>query len=361
MQKKRIIITDFYPMRKLENYECLSLTRVAVARNVFMPQLNPFNYEVGIFGIDFRYKPCKNSEIEAVCRMHIRVWKDFLNIFPQVFEEKKPLEFLQKNIGIRCTRNNEDDAPGLLLKIRENLETGMPIIVYCNPYHLHYTDYYQTEPGGAFRTYHQLVVFGISPGENKVWVYDPTLKNYYGVITLKEFADAVEDGNGIENFEGPIYSGLQYNGKKFTDINSELLINALEYYLKSEDGRIQPRVLAFFKDITALYHAAPGDDYRNKLLEFASFTLRRFGYKRLYWWDFLEYYKKIAGFQTIAKENDDLKEYIDRLFGIPNVLYTNTLKKKKKLDPEKLTAKMQLLLEEETSIIGSLYTKLKKG
>lgn len=348
-------------MRQLGNYECASLTNVAVARNVFLPQLNPFNYEVGVFGIDFRYKPCKGSEIEAICHSNIRVWKDFLHIFPQIVGEKETLEFLKEKIGIQCSRNNETNVQSLILKMQENLESNMPLIVYCNPYHLEYTDYYQTEPGGAFRTYHQIVVFGISRWEDKVWIYDPTLTNYYGVISLKDFSSAIEDGNGIENFEGPVYTTLDYDGKKFSDMNRELLMDSLDYYFNSKDAQIQQKVLAFFHDFTNLYHGFPNDDYRNKLLEFGFFVFRRFGTKRLHWWDFLEYYRNIKEINHISEENAAFKAHIDRLFAIPNILYTNSLKKKKKLNLERLGIKLERLLEEEKSIFRSLNAKLKKG
>jgi hypothetical protein len=359
MNTKRIIITDFTPMRKVENYDCASLSIVAVARNVFLPRLNPFNYEVGTFQLGFDYLRDKWEGKKKLLPLDIRSWKDFRDFF-HIPVIQRVSNFLEEKIGIKCTKHKQENARAFIHTLEENLGNGLPTIVCCNPFHLYYTDYYQKNPGGLLQNYHQLVVYGISREERKVWVYDPTLKNYSGPIDLTDFIRAVEDPGGIENFEGIVIYTLHYNGKIFNDINRELLVGSLEYYLHGEDTRIKENLLLFFSDFTACFNHLPQADYRNKLLEYGFFAIRQVAFKRLHWWDFFEYYKNLEGTGSLTKISASFKVCVDEILGISNILFTNSLKKKKNLNLEKLAAKLESAIDGEKIIFCSLYEKLQK-
>ncbi|MGD2088532.1 MAG: hypothetical protein PVH61_20310 [Candidatus Aminicenantes bacterium] len=357
MAKKQYIITDFYPMSKLENFHCATLVIVAIARNLFLPGLNPYNFEVGTFGIDFDYTPCDREAIEQICHSTIRTWKDFLIFFPSL--DKKFSRFLEKRIGIKYLKNMETNIENLIGKLENHLEIGLPVIVYCNPYSLDYSEYFGKTPGGLFQTYHHIIVFGMNRLNNKVWVYDPTLNNYYGVISLENLIKAIEDERGIDDFEGYIQSTLQHNGKTFNDINHELLMGSLDYYLNREHSRIKEKMLIFFENFIALYSNLPADDSKHKLLELGFFIFKSIAFRRLHWWEFLEYYQRLKDIDYISEENAAFKVHIDELFGISNILYTNSLKSKKNLNLERLMTKLQLIMEKENSIFCALYEKLK--
>jgi hypothetical protein len=359
MKTKRMIITDFYPMRKVENYDCLSMAIVAVARNIFLPELNPFNYEVGIFGIGIEYDHLKWERQEKAVQIDIRNWMDFRDIFQILFVNRN-FVLLEKSIGLKCIKRESSNGEALIVELEENLENALPTIVCCNSYHLHYTDYYQRNPGGLFRTYHQIIVYGISRLENKVWIYDPTLKNYYGPIDLRNFIRAVEDDRGIADFQGIINITLHYNGKIFDNMNRELLQDSLNHYLSGEGTRINENLLLFFNDFIYCYTHLTSPDHRNKLLEYGFFTLRDIAIKRQHWWDFLEYYKKRENLDHILDEFNAFKVYLDELFEISNILYTNSLKKKKNLNLERLATKLEAAIDNEKSIFRSLNTKLNK-
>ena len=217
MKRKRILIADFYPIKRLENYDCTTLSIVAIAKNRFLPSLNPYNYEIGTISIYFDYQVGRLVKIDKNLYSDIRNWKEFRSIFP-VETRSKAFEFLEKNLGMKYEKHQENDTGGLLLQVARNLQDNRPVIVPCNPFHLPYSEHYQRRPGGLLGSYHSMVVFGISPDEGKLWIYDPTFENYFGPISLDDFVKSIEDKEGIDNFEGNIYCTLAYNEKKFNDI-----------------------------------------------------------------------------------------------------------------------------------------------
>jgi hypothetical protein len=360
MQKNRILIADFYPMREFENFNCTTLTIVAVARNLFLPELNPLNFEIGTFSIDFDYDHAKLADIEEIRHYELRRWKDFKRFVPILFLEKEAFDSLAKNLGITYIKHKQESAAALLRQVENHLENGSPVIVPCNAYHLHYAEYYRKVPGGVFNSYHNMVVYGISRKENKVWVYDPTLKNYQGFIGVEDFINAVEDDNGIDNFEGFIYYTLSYNGVEFDDMNRELLLGALDFYLNQKKGDIKEKLLIFFNDFIYLYNNLLIVDHKNKLLEFGFYVFRELAFRRTHWWDFLEYYQTLADYDWISEENAAFKVQIDKLFGISNKFYANSLKEKKKLSLDDSMNKLEEAMSREKIILHRLYEKIKK-
>ena len=117
MQKKRIIIADFYPMREFENFNCTTLTIVAVARNLFFPELNPLNFELGTFSIDFDYDHGKLADIEEIRHYDLRRWKDFRRFVPILFLEKEAFDCLEKNLGITYLKHKKESVENLLLQL----------------------------------------------------------------------------------------------------------------------------------------------------------------------------------------------------------------------------------------------------
>lgn len=358
MNKKRVLITDFSPMRPLENYNCDTLNIVAAAKNTFLPELNPFNYEIGIFAINFDYDHNQLTEVEQINESNLRGWKDF-NYFFEIQPENEYFALLEKNFGLKYLKYKEERVEDLLLQVEKNLERGSPVIQACNPYHLFYTDFYQKNPGGLFQRYHYIVVYGISRLDNKVWIYDPTLNNYNGVISLNDFINTIEDKRGIDDFEGFIYFNLQYNGKEYDDMNRELLLWALDYYLNHKKNQLKEKLLIFFKDYIYYYNNLSLENFKNKLLEFGFFIFKEVAYRRLHWWDFLEYYKNLEDIDHIQEEIDAFKGNVDKLFNLPNALYANSLKVKKKINLENLMNKLARVIDEEEMIFSSLYEKIK--
>lgn len=358
MNRKRILISDFYPMRPLENYDCDTLTIVAAAKNTYLPELNPFNYEIGIFGINFDYDHSQLEPVEKINDNNLNSWKDF-NFHFEIQPDNEYYELLEKNFGLRYLKHKQDNVEGLIEQVEKNLENNCPLIVACNPYHLPYTEHYQKNPGGLFRSYHYFVVFGISRTDKKVWIYDPIFGNFHGVISLEAFINALEDRQGIEEFEGLLYFTLGYNGKTFEDINRELSIWALDYYLNSKKKQVKEKLMLFFNDIIHYYNNFSSMDYKNKLLEFGFFIFRGLTFKRLHWWDFFQYYQNIEEICHIQEEMDAFKANTDRLLSIPNILFSYTLKEKTKLNLEKLKDKLAEVLDQERCIFTSLYEKIK--
>jgi hypothetical protein len=358
MSQKKILIRDFYPMRPLENYQCDTLTIVAAARNAFLPELNPFNYEIGIFSINFDYDHGQLVPVEKINNSNLREWKDFNYLF-ELQPDNEYDEMLLENFGLKYIKNKAKDVPGLLGQVGKHLEIEIPVIVGCNAYHLFYTEYYQKTPGGMFGDYHHVVVYGISPGDNQVWIYDPTLENFNGDIPFSEFTMALEDERGIENFEGLVYYTFEYNGKEFDDINRELLLWALHYYINDKGKRIKEKLLEFFNDFTHYYYNLPLLEYKNKLLEFGFFIFRILFARRLHWHDFFDYYKNLEERDDLQEDIDAFKTNVDRLFTIPTTFYANSLKENKKLNLEGLKARLEQAMIEEEHIFHRLYKKIK--
>lgn len=358
MNRKRILISDFYPMRKLEDYHCDTLTVVAVARHAFLPELNPFNYEIGIFSINFDYDHQQLVPVEKINNSNLRIWGDFNYLF-ELQPDNDYSEILKKNFGLNYIKNKVEGIDLYIRRLEEHLEAGSPVIACCNSYHLHYTDYYQTTPGGMFQAYHHIVVYGISQEDNKVWIYDPTLTNYYGTIPLDRFIKALEDERGIDIFEGLIYYMLEYDGKEFRDINRELLLWALDYYLDKRKEQVKEKLLLFFNDFIYYFNNFSSTEFKNKLLEFGFFIFRGLALRRQHWCDFFQYYKNLEDIPHIQEETDAFLANNDKLFSIANTLYSYTLKDKKNLKLGKLMDKLALIGDEEKRIFRSFYEKIK--
>jgi len=360
MTGKKTLIHDFYPMRHLENYDCYTLNIVAVAKNTFLPELNPFNYEIGIFGINFDYDHSRLVPVENISNNNLKSWKDFDYLF-EIPPDNEYYNLLEKNFGLKQIKFKETSTESLIDQAEKNLENNSPMIVACNPYHLFYTEHYRKNPGGFFHAYHYIVLYGIDRAERKVWIYDPMFGNYYGIIPLEAFIDALEDKRGIENFEGSIYFTLEYNGKNFADINRELLMWALDYYLDKKKKQLKEKWLLFFNDFIYYFNHFSAMEFKNMLLEFGFYIFRILAIKRLHWWDFFQFYQRLEESFGIQEEMDAFKANIDKLLSIPNTLYSFTLKEKKNLKLEKLMDKLASMLDEEDSVLHSLYEKIKGG
>ncbi|MCU0285839.1 MAG: BtrH N-terminal domain-containing protein [Acidobacteria bacterium] len=345
-------------MRKMEDYHCDTLTIVAVARYAFLPELNPFNYEIGIFSINFDYDHSRLVPVEKINDSNLRTWEDFNYLF-ELQPDNDYDEILKKNFGLSYIKNKVEKSDLYISRLEEHLEAGSPVIACCNSYHLPYTEYYQKKPGGNFQAYHHIVVYGINRQENHVWIYDPTLTNYAGNISLDHFIQALEDERGINAYEGLIYFCLEYDGKEFNDINRELLLWALDYYLDKKTKQIKEKLLLFFNDFIYYYKNFNSIEFQNKLLEFGFFFLRTLGLRRQHWGDFLQYYKNLEDINHIQEDLDAFKANNDKLLSIPNTLYAYTLKNKNNLKFENLADKLVSICDEEERIFRSLYEKIK--
>jgi hypothetical protein len=344
-------------MRPLENYDCDTLTIVAAARHAFLPELNPFNFEVGTFSIDFDYDHGQLTEVEQINDNNLRGWKDFNYLF-ELQPDSDYHTFLEKNFGLKYIKRKVKTLEEFLGEVEKYLEADCPVIACCNAYHLFYTEYYQTVPGGMFQAYHHIVVYGISRDDNQVWIYDPTLENFNGVIPFNEFINALQDERGVEDFEGLVYCTIGYNGKESEDINRELLLWALEYYVNTKGTRIKEKLLQFLDDYIHYYNYFTSEDFKNKLLEFGFFFFRGLATRRSCWWDFLDYYKNLEDIDHIQEEIDAFKTNNEKILNIGNLLYANALKEKKKLDLERLKNKTEQLMNEENRIFGRLHEKI---
>ena len=83
-------------------------------------------------------------------------------------------------------------------------------------------------------------------------------------------------------------------------------------------------------------------------------------FRRTHWWDFLEYYQNLADHDWISEENAAFKVQIDKLFGISNKFYANSLKEKKKLSLDDSMNKLEEAMSGEEIIFRRLYEKIKK-
>lgn len=358
MENRRILISDFYPMRHMENYDCKTLTIVAVAKNTFLPELNPFNFEVGTFCIDFDYDHSQLVEVEKINETNLRTFKDFNYLF-EFQPDNEYHQLLENNFGLKYIKKKVKCLDEFFRQLEKHLENECPIIVCCNAYHLFYTEYYQKTPGGMYQAYHHIVAYGISRDDNQVWIYDPTLENFSGIIPLNEFINALEDERGVENFEGLVYYTLEYNGKEIEDINREILLWALDDYLKHKGTRIKEKLLMFVDDYIYYYKHFSNQDFKNKLLEFGFFFFRELAVRRSCWRDFFEYYKNLEDIDHIQEEIDVFTTNNEKILNIANMLYANALKEKKKIDLQRLRNTMEHLLNEEKRIFSRLYEKIK--
>lgn len=358
MKYKKTLINDFYPMRSLENYSCDTLTIVAVARHAFLPELKPFNFEIGVFGINFNYDHSQLVPVEKINNSNLRWWKDFDYLF-EIQGDNEYDALLGNNFGLKHIKNKAESVEELILELEKLLEDDCPVIVCCNAYHLFYTEHYQKTPGGLFRAYHHIIVYGINPDDNQVWVYDPTLTNYNGIIPFNEFVNALEDKQGVEDFEGIVYYTVEHNGKDFDDINRELLLWALDYYLTRKGPHIKKNLLTFFDDYIYYYNHFSSEDFKNRLFEYGFFFFRSLAFRRLTWPDFLEYYKNLEELDHLQEEIDAYKANNERMLGIANTLYANALKEEKQINLELLKSKLEEVLDEEKRIFTRLYEKIK--